>query len=247
MTVEFLEKRIEGKKKEIEKLEKKLSRIHKAKDSNWTKNPYYYSEHDLTYTEKDLDTAKKALSNYEANLVSEKEKAESRNIKVILDFLDMWKARMEAFYVESLPTYLEERKEWYRIDHEYTEWFNHERRNATKEEWKRRRDENYKAQENFYCKWKWLTPYLDKDSLNMVKLTKDLEKEANAKYDFIIERTNAIVGKITDASNLKIGAKGDLNGIIIGERGKAKVQTVGAGGYNIQCFHFRTLINGVFA
>ncbi len=245
MTVEFLEKRIAGKKKEIEKLEKKLSRIHKAKDSNWTKNPYYYSECDLMYTEKDLDAAKKALSNYEANLVSEKEKAESRNIKVILDFLDMWKARMEAFYVESLPTYLEERKEWYKFDHEYTEWFNYERFKADPDKIKEKRNEYHEVRKAFYSKWNWLTPYLDKDSLNMAKIKKDLETEANAKYDFIIERTNAIVGKITDASDLKIGAKGDLNGIIIGEKGKAKVQTVGAGGYNIQCFHFRTLINKV--
>ena len=41
----------------------------------------------------------------------------------------------------------------------------------------------------------------------------------------------------TDASDLKITA-GDLNGTIIGNRGKAKVQTVGAGGYNIQIFFF---------
>lgn len=71
----------------------------------------------------------------------------------------------------------------------------------------------------------------------------DLEAEKNRKYDFIIERTNEIVGQITDASNLTIGAKGDLNGFILGTKGSAKVQTIGAGGYNIQCFHFRTLIH----
>lgn len=77
----------------------------------------------------------------------------------------------------------------------------------------------------------------------MQKLAKDLSEEADRKYDFIIERTNAIVGEITDASNLRIGSKADLNGYVIGTRGIAKVQTIGAGGYNIQCFHFRTLIN----
>ena len=77
----------------------------------------------------------------------------------------------------------------------------------------------------------------------MAKLEKDLDEEANRKYDFIIERTNAIVGEITDASDLEVGAKQDLNGYITGTRGRAKVQTIGAGGYNIQCFHFRTLIN----
>jgi hypothetical protein len=84
---------------------------------------------------------------------------------------------------------------------------------------------------------------MNRDELDLKKLDKVLEQEANRKYDFIIERTNAIVGKITDASNLKVGAKQDLNGFIIGTKGRAKVQTIGAGGYNIQCYHFRTLIN----
>lgn len=79
----------------------------------------------------------------------------------------------------------------------------------------------------------------------MQQLAKDLNEEANRKYDFIIERTNAIVGEITDASGLSVGSKQDLNGFIVGTRGTAKVQTIGAGGYIIQCFHFRTLINAV--
>lgn len=74
------------------------------------------------------------------------------------------------------------------------------------------------------------------------KLLKDLKAEANAKYDDIIERTNKIVGEITDASELRINAKGNLDGIISGTRGKASVTTIEAGGYNIQCYHFRTLI-----
>ena len=50
---------------------------------------------------------------------------------------------------------------------------------------------------------------------------------------------------ITDAAALYIGPEGDINGIIVGTEGKAKIQTIGAGGYNIQCFHFRTLIHEI--
>ena len=52
-TVEFIQKRIEGKEKEISKLEKKLERILKAESTNWEVNPYYYRESDKRWTERD--------------------------------------------------------------------------------------------------------------------------------------------------------------------------------------------------
>ena len=58
-SVEYLTKRVEGKKKEIAKLESKLSRIEKAKATNWEVNPYYYHEDDLRWTLKDLETARR--------------------------------------------------------------------------------------------------------------------------------------------------------------------------------------------
>ena len=85
--------------------------------------------------------------------------------------------------------------------------------------------------------------YVSYKKFDWAKFEKDIKTEAERKYDFIIERTEAIVTKITDASGLRVGAKGDLNGEIIGTTGTATVKTVGAGGYAIQCFHFRTLIH----
>lgn len=74
-------------------------------------------------------------------------------------------------------------------------------------------------------------------------LEKELEKEKKAKMIDLINRINHVVGTITDASKLKISVKGNLDGMIIGDKGRAKVQTVGAGGWNIQCFHYRTLVH----
>lgn len=244
MTIETLNKRIEGKEKEIARLEKKLERIRKVEASGWEVNPYYYSNYDLRVTTRELAEAKESLENYKAMLVKETEKANSRNIKVILDFLEDWKARVREFHIDALPRYIEAREEYYKKDTEYCNWFNSaERRNSTPEEIKARKAENREIENKFRSAWAWLTPYIERDQINLARLNKDLDRDADAKYDFIIERTNDIVGKITDATNLRIGAKGDLNGFIIGERGKAKVQTIGAGGYNIQCYHFRTLIN----
>lgn len=71
-----------------------------------------------------------------------------------------------------------------------------------------------------------------------------LEEEKKNKMLDLVARVTKITGPITDAENLRIRA-GDLNGTILGEKGAAKIQTISAGGYNIQCFHYRVLIDDV--
>lgn len=74
-------------------------------------------------------------------------------------------------------------------------------------------------------------------------LEKAMEEEKRAKLLDLIGRINSVVGTITDAAGLYISSTGEINGLIVGTEGRAKVETIGAGGYNIQCFHFRTLIH----
>ena len=256
--VEFIQKRIEGKEKEIEKLNKKFERILKAEASNWEKNPYWYSERDLVITQKDIKAAQATLDGYRAQLEAEIEKANSRNIPAILEFLAQWKERTMKYYKEdAFPQYLKERDEWYAFDKAYVNWSNTEGYNMRKnnrEEYNRITKEHDEKRAAFRSKWAFIVDLVDynivpfegkKYFFNEEKFQKILDQEANAKYDFIIERTNIIVGQITDASGLSVGAKGELNGIIIGTKGKAKVETIGAGGWNIQIFHWRTLINPV--
>ena len=251
-TMEFIQKRISGKEKEIDKLTKKLARIRKAEAGGWDRNnPYLYSESDLRRCLKDLEAAREALAKYQSELQTASEKAASRNVTVILEFLDGWKARSRKFYADSFERYVKAKAEYQEKEAAHTEWFNRARMNDPDR--KSKEDEYLAYRKQFNEAWAFLTPYLTRQAntethryevvLAVEKLNKDLDTEANRKYDFIIERTNAIVGEITDASGLSVGAKGDLNGYIIGLNGRAKVQTIGAGGYNIQCFHFRTLIN----
>ena len=70
-----------------------------------------------------------------------------------------------------------------------------------------------------------------------------IEEEKQAKLEDLIGRINKVVGTITDAGSLWIGQKGEINGIIIGTEGKAKIETFGVAGYNIVCFHFRTTVH----
>ena len=60
----------------------------------------------------------------------------------------------------------------------------------------------------------------------------------------LYNRVVAFTGEITDASGIRWGGK-CLDGIIIGKEGKAIVETIGAGGYNIQRWHLRTLVKEV--
>lgn len=72
-----------------------------------------------------------------------------------------------------------------------------------------------------------------------------VERDKELKYIDLVEKVKGICGKITDASCLRVGEKGELNGYIDGDKGSAKVQTFGAGGFNIQRFHYRTKVTKI--
>ena len=64
----------------------------------------------------------------------------------------------------------------------------------------------------------------------------------NQKMNILI-RSFEKVGKLVDVDFGTIGMNGEFNGIVIGERGTASIRTIMAGGYNIQCLHYRVLVN----
>jgi hypothetical protein len=85
----------------------------------------------------------------------------------------------------------------------------------------------------------------ESDIINHDKLEKIVSYDVKVKREMFIDKIMAVIGTIKDLSGLKIGANGELNGIAIGVKCNAKVETIIAGGYNIQCEHFRVLVNTV--
>lgn len=81
------------------------------------------------------------------------------------------------------------------------------------------------------------------DIINNDKLNKILDDEVKAKKEMFIYRIKQVIGEIKDLSQLRIAGTGEINGIAKGVKCNAKVETITAGGYNIQCYHFRVLVN----
>lgn len=254
-TAEFIQKRIDGKLKEIATLEKKIARIEKAKATNWEKNPYYYSESDLEYALKDKAAAEAGLEDYKRQLEEVNNKAASRNVPAITEFLNQWELKVTEWLLSERDKFLEAQQEYYAKDHELTDAWNNAHGDNWREEKNRISAEKKKLKDNFHTKWSHILQFNHGSDTWENTMLRDIAIEKDRKYDDLLNRVIAITGPITDASGLYVGLKGDLDGDVIGEKGVAHVQTIGAGGYNEhvildsgrhgQRYHYRTLVNKV--
>lgn len=262
-TIEFLNKRIEGANKNLSKLEAKLSRIRKVEAQGWADpNPYYYSANDLKWCLRDIEEAKANIAKYTAELEEATMKANSRNCKPILDFLQWREERLTEWYMEAMTAHhlMSDRlKAMYdskscKQSPEYEALFEEFKVNTYgKYEMQSKPYYNYKRELKGYhmervkvedgC-WEYADRYLH-DNYEDAKalLAKDLKQESEAMYDDLIERITDITGEITDASLLTVNPKGGIDGYVTGKKARAEVHTIGAGGYAVQCFHFRTLVH----
>lgn len=245
-STETLQKRVSGAEKNLEKLNKKMERILKAKATDWEVNPYWYSERDIECTQHDIDEQTEKLNKYKEELEKAIEKDNSRDVEAIVKFLEGWKQNVRNYYhktAEQFPKAYEQYRKDLKPFYEVSYFEERKMKREDPEAWKEWNGRREAIKQAFAARFGHLEQYRIGMEFEWDRFERDIKNEANRKYDFIIERTNAIVGQITDATNLYVGDKGDLNGYIIGTKATAKVQTIGAGGYNIQCYHFRTLIN----
>lgn len=273
MDIESLKRRIEAKKVEIDKIQKKIQKLESkktkeayVKEYSWIyggaksfEEAKEYAERnsrlpiensyedyiksldgDIRSANRDLEDAKSTLNKYQSQVEDNISKEGTRNIKVILDFLENWKERVYTIYEKAVNDCFEMKQKIRDV------WGTEEYDSLRKEYNQNLNGSKTESGYNKEGKWQFISHYISRyrtasECLDRVK--KDINDEANRKYDFIVKRINELVGEIKDASDLKVGAKGDLNGFIEGTNGTVHVQTVEAGGYNKQIFHFRTLFN----
>ena len=106
-----------------------------------------------------------------------------------------------------------------------------------------------------YRKWhwemreKWGSNWYEFKYLSPAEIHKQNVKDAETLVLNLINRTVDIAGKITDCQYLCLEQDNlgysIINGIVIGEKGKARVESIGAGGYNIQRYHIRVLVKEI--
>lgn len=234
---------------------------------DWNKGPNI-SELRNAYV--DLGEARNTLANYQVQLEKVDNFAKEEKVPAIWDFLCDWENKAYNWYLENAKKYFELKRDYdankqafekdYLENHPepskddtkaYRVWSNNKRYYTRYWEERYYQPINELTKTITNCNGRYedamCRNYVYYDySVNTDELAKYLKNEKDKKYVDLVKRITSITGDIVDAKGLYIGNKnGEINGIVVGEKASAKVQTISAGGYNIQCFHYRVLVNEV--
>lgn len=191
----------------------------------------------------DLREAQKTLEKYQVQLAEIVNFENEDKIEVLVEFLQNWRAKAYSWYIQNAQLYIalraKQREEFEK--HQAKE----EERLNTKLDWRQSHYLESVFNRYYYSEIAPLSREIaGHKEIDTDKLNKVLDDEVVAKYKDLVLRISAVVGEIQDVSGLSIGNKnGEINGIVKGTKGVAKIDTISAGGYAVQCFHYRILVH----
>lgn len=211
--------RVEKVSGRIEKLEAKRARLEtKAEKAREALNDWevYYIERDIKQNERELERAKVALEDAKVKDAKDEELNSTARIPAIEEFLEKYRVASIKFHTEKV----EGLKSW-------------------------RRAPETKAM-GYADRCRYVQEHFRTDTIVYVErgpeyLENDIKKDVDAKRQIFMTRIKDKTGEIY-STMLRVGMNGEINGTVRGEKGVVTVETIGAGGWNIQQFHFRVLV-----
>lgn len=211
--------RVEKVSGRIEKLEAKRARLEtKAEKAREALNDWevYYIERDIKQNERELERAKVALEDAKVKDAKDEELNSTARIPAIEEFLEKYRVASIKFHTEKV----EELKSW-------------------------RRAPETKAM-GYADRCRYVQEHFRTDTIVYAErgpeyLENDIKKDVDAKRQIFMTRIKDKTGEIY-STMLRVGMNGEINGTVRGEKGVVTVETIGAGGWNIQQFHFRVLV-----
>jgi vacuolar-type H+-ATPase subunit I/STV1 len=249
-----LTKILENAKIKLEKAYKSLERLERSLEKHISENVYTGCvTDDIRRINREIDDIKKSIEGYKEKLSSIQPVEE---IPVLRRFIEKWKRSAIVFYTqehEKLVAYkklIQDKQkiyiEWYKelTGYSYSGCYN-----ASIKETENKRVELGIDAESIrkYQKDNFTALTLDIGISEgwKAQLEKYIQAEAERKYRNFLVRIKSCVGDTLDCSGLYISPNAEISGIAVGELGKVRVETITAGGYNIQCLHYRILVNMV--
>ena len=248
-----IDEKISSAKAKVEKLSNKITRyenkLEEAAAHNFDEN--YYSkdtyEWDIRGAKEDFAKAKKYLQKLEDKKAEDESdsirRAKINKIPVFEEFLDNYRKECFEFENKSFEKSLNFAIEWEKETHRILKdvaFYSNEVLKKAKHSYDDFRKEMVKLASREVTEYFGRFGYNDENWNEFIAdlIEKDVEDKRNIFYDRVSEKA----GNIVDA-RLRIGDNGEINGWVTGDKATVTVDTITAGGWNIQCRHFRVLVH----
>lgn len=232
MKIETLKERIEKKQAQIERksntiikkekqIAKKQAELEKldadSSEARWIKSDISWLQEDIKRGTGEIEECKATLSKYEKQLAGELEK--------------------EATFIKEVPQAMKDCEKmlvdrWDEADKK--------RRAFLQKEYKKLGYEAF-IKKHHYSGYEYR--YIEDEAIHSAN-----EKDARYFILDLLNRVKDITGEVTDWSHIYLEQGNTfpvLNGFVTGKEGKAEVESILAGGYNIQRLHIRTLVKAI--